>query len=427
MVDVAVGVIVVDEALLGVIESQATAGAQGDLGQVHQCAGAMPVGLVESEFFTLADSFNEVGDHRLGVGELRQLLIQVRYVGFKALKQFAVGPLEECGFLVAVFAVENEHSAVGVFHADLAPRQHGVVVLFLAVALDLHRALVVFAHDVLDRVEVVLAHVAQAAAVVVPVTSEGTMHTMRVVRLEWGGAKPHVVVELLGHGLWCQVGPATPVVFPVETGDATDGNLEWATEDPALDEFPERLDLCAHAIKRRSEAKPSVQAEDAFVLVDCLDDFFALVDCAAQRLLTPDVLAGLGGGDGDQRVPMRRSGDVDNIDVLTLQHLAEILVGLNVRAARFLGCLEMVFIDITNRQKLGLWVDVFEVSPAHAAGSNNGLGDDLAGRNLAFADNITRDDADGCRRGHSATGKLPTGELICLFHMPAGETYTYWL
>ena len=118
---------------------------------------------------------------------------------------------------------------------------------------------------------------------------------------------------------------------------------------------------------------------------------------------------------------------MDDIDVLTLQHLAEILVGLNVGAPRFLGCLEMVFIDITNRQKLGLWVDVFEVSPTHPAGSNNGLGDDLAGRNLAFADNITRDDADGCRRGHSATGKLPTGELICLFHMPAGETYTYWL
>ena len=83
-----------------------------------------------------------------------------------------------------------------------------------------------------------LAHVAQAAAVVVPVTSEGTMHTMRVVRLERGGAKPHVVVELLGHGLRFQVGPAAPVVFPIETGDTADGDLERPAEDAALDEFP---------------------------------------------------------------------------------------------------------------------------------------------------------------------------------------------
>ena len=113
---------------------------------------------------------------------------------------------------------------------------------------------------------------------------------------------------------------------------------------------------------------------------------------------------------------------MDDIDVLTLQHLAEILVGLNVGAPRFLGCLEMVFIDITNRQKLGLRVDVFEVSSTHTTHTDDSLGDDLAGRNLAFSDDVTGHDADGCRRGNSATGKLPTGDLICLFHMPAGET-----
>ena len=39
---------------------------------------------------------------------------------------------------------------------------------------------------------------------------------------------------------------------------------------------------------------------------------------------------------------------MDDIDVLTLQHLAEILVGLNVGAPRFLGCLEVVFVHVTN-------------------------------------------------------------------------------
>ena len=105
MVDVAVGVVVVDEALLRIVESQAAAGAQGDLGQVHYGARAVAVGFVEGEFLALADSFNEVGDHRLGLGELCQFFIKVRDVGLKALEQFAVGPLKESVFLVAVFAV----------------------------------------------------------------------------------------------------------------------------------------------------------------------------------------------------------------------------------------------------------------------------------------------------------------------------------
>ena len=113
---------------------------------------------------------------------------------------------------------------------------------------------------------------------------------------------------------------------------------------------------------------------------------------------------------------------MDDIDVLTLQHLAEILVSLNVGPPRFLGCLKMAFIDITNRQKLGLRVNALEMASAHASYTDDSLGDDLAGRNLAFSDDVTGYDADGCRRGNSATGKLPTGDLICLFHMPAGET-----
>ena len=80
------------------------------------------------------------------------------------------------------------------------------------------------------------------------------------------------------------------------------------------------------------------------------DDFFALINGSAQRLLTPDILASLSGCDGDQRVPVWWGGDVDNINNLALQHFAEIFVGLNVGPPRFLGCLEVVFVHVTNSQ-----------------------------------------------------------------------------
>ena len=300
--------------------------------------------------------------------------------------------------------------------------------MFLGVGLDLDRAFVVLAHYVLDRIKIVLAHIPQTAAVVVPVTSECAVHAVRVVRLERSRAKPHLVVELLGHGLRFQVGPAAPVVFPVKASNTADGDLERPAEDTALDEFFDRLDVGAHAVKPRAKTEPCVQAEDPLVLVDRLNDFFALVDCAAHRLLAPDVLARLGGGNGDQRVPVRRSGNMDDIDVLTLQHLAEILVSLNVGPPRFLSRLEMVFVHVANSQQLGLRVDALEVSATHATGTDDGLGDDLAGWGLALAEDVTGDDADGCRRCHGATGKLPTGDLIFMLHNAcSGKPYTYSL
>ena len=152
------------------------------------------------------------------------------------------------------------------------------------------------------------------------------------------------------------------------------------------------------------------------MLVDRLNNLFAFVNRSAHWLLAPDVFAGLGGGNGDQRVPVRRSGNMDDIDVLTLQHLPEILVGLDVRAARFLGRLEVVFVHVANRQQLGLRVNALEVSAAHATGANHGLCDDIAGGRLSFTDNVARHDANGCCRGNSATGKLPTGDLIFMLH-----------
>ena len=56
-----------------------------------------------------------------------------------------------------------------------------------------------------------LAHVAEAAAVVVPVAAEGGVDAVRVVGLVRGRAEPHVVIELGRHRLRLQVGLAAPV------------------------------------------------------------------------------------------------------------------------------------------------------------------------------------------------------------------------
>ena len=56
-----------------------------------------------------------------------------------------------------------------------------------------------------------------------------------------------------------------------------------------------------------------------------LHQALALVDRERERLLAVDVLAGPGGGDVDQRVPVVGRAVDDDVDVVALEQLAEIV------------------------------------------------------------------------------------------------------
>src|SRR5207248_7879713 len=79
--------------------------------------------------------------------------------------------------------------------------------------------------------------------------------------------------------------------------------------------------------------------DDPAVAAGGLDGDPALVDVVAARLLDVDVLAGLAGPDGHQGVPVVRRGDRDRIDVLVLEHPADVLHGPGRLAAGGLDAL----------------------------------------------------------------------------------------
>jgi hypothetical protein len=84
-----------------------------------------------------------------------------------------------------------------------------------------------------------------------------------------------------------------------------------------------------------TEATPLARAmrglDDAFVLRGRLDHLAALEDRVRRGLLDVDVLARLAGPNGRQRMPMVWGRDNDRIDVLIVQQLAQVGVGLDTR------------------------------------------------------------------------------------------------
>ena len=84
---------------------------------------------------------------------------------------------------------------------------------------------------------------------------------------------------------------------------------------------------------RLAEAAPPAAlraaGRDPVVLAGRLDQLRAFPDVVRDGLLDVDVLAGLHGPDGGQRVPVVRGGDGDRVDVLVVEDAAH--VGLDLR------------------------------------------------------------------------------------------------
>ena len=152
------------------------------------------------------------------------------------------------------------------------------------------------------------------------------------------------------------------------------GQPSIAAVDELLDGFHRR----AETVESGSETEPGVEAEHAPVALNGLHDLLPFGDGARHGLLAPDVLAGLRSGDGDEAMPVRRRGNVHNVDVVALENFAKILVALDALAAHFERPLEVIGVYVAHGHETRSGVG--QVPLPHSADSDNGLGQFFAGR-----------------------------------------------
>ena len=236
-------------------------------------------------------------------------------------------------------AVQHDLATVGVGVGDAAERPDRVRMLGRAVDFDPDRAGVVFFQQVLHRVQVVLAHVAQPAAVIIPVAAEGAVGAVLVVGLEGRRTEPQVIVESLRNRFGLEVGQPAPEELERESLPLADHRAQRPAEQPVFDHLFDGLDLGAESVEAALEAEPGVEPENAPVGFDRLHHALALSDGAGHRFLAPDVLARLGGHFGDQAVPVGRGADVYNVHVGAGEDFPEILAGEDFSVTVLLGIL----------------------------------------------------------------------------------------
>ena len=224
--------------------------------------------------------------------------------------------------------------------------------LLRTLIVDLDRARVILAEEVLQRIEIVLGHVAETAGIVVPVAAERGAHAVVAVRTPRRRTKPHLVVEALRNRIHGRVDATGPAELPAEAlADAKHAahRFTLARDQIILDHLANRLHRRAETVERILEAEPRIDAEHALLGLYDLHHTLAFANRAGHRLLAPDVLPRLRGHHALDAVPVRRRADVNDVHARIGEELEEVLVGLDLAPARRLGALESLLHTVVER------------------------------------------------------------------------------
>ena len=260
-----------------------------------------------------------------------------------------------------------------------------------------------------------LTHVAQTALVEIPITAEGTVAAVRVIRDERRRAAVHVPVKMRGNRLGLKIRLTGPKIhLPSDTADGRETDGQWAAEDTTGDDA---LDLASRAdaiVVRTVETEPGVHAEGDAGLLDNAAQGDAFANRACQGLLTPDGLTATGGHGRDDAVPVRWRTDVDNVGIREGDDFTEIFSHHRRTASGQLNTLELLLhplgVDIADPDDAVLAGHAgLGVHRRDAAATNDDVIQRLARRNEAAAKHVTRDDREAKGGDSSLTQERTTG------------------
>src|SRR5687768_4904024 len=204
----------------------------------------------------------------------------------------------------------------------------------------------IFAEEILDRVDIVLPHIAKSTAIIVPVSAEVRMYPVRIIRFVLRGPKPHIVIEIFWNFHRLEVRLADPVKLPVKTGYSTDSHFKRPSEHSTFDNFLDRLHGCTHAIEVVMKPEPRVEPEHTTILFHRFNYTLALADSTGHWFFTPDILSCLCSHHGHDPMPVRRRRDVHYINIRLGDQLAEIRISAYAGPDHIHCLLEMLGIYI---------------------------------------------------------------------------------
>src|SRR5690606_18237056 len=123
----------------------------------------------------------EIGQLGFRIWKRSKLPFHIRNIRFESSIEFAVGPLNIRHPYIFAFPIKHNLAAVSIGIGNPPPRTHSIAMLLRGVHFHSNRAFVVFIEEILDGVNIMLAHITQSATIVIPVPPECSMYTMLTI------------------------------------------------------------------------------------------------------------------------------------------------------------------------------------------------------------------------------------------------------
>ena len=188
------------------------------------------IALIQRKRLTGLHALDKVCDLRLRLRILRQLLLPVGNVAYKVFIDIPLRTSDVRRIGIAIVTTpEHDLATILIRIGDGSPSANRIRMLLGRIHLHLHRTGLILTQEILHGVDVVLTHIAQATAIIIPVTTESLMHTVRVIGFIRSRAEPHIIIQLRRNRLRLQVFLSYPIELPVETCMLADRDLQRPT------------------------------------------------------------------------------------------------------------------------------------------------------------------------------------------------------
>ncbi len=191
--------------------------------------------------------------------------------------------------------------------------------------------------------------------------AELVVTSLGVVRFPRGGSQPHIIVETFRHRL----GRPGRLARPVVSRDSHSHGVQFSY--PAVDE------KLAGFAELATGALLGACLEDPAIAFYFVHEGPAFGNCQSQRLFAVDILAGTNCGDGRRDMPVIGRRDRDRVDIISGQHLAEIVIArLRVEPYPIAGTFSVGCVDITYSHHLaaGLRMESPHIAAALTSGAD---------------------------------------------------------
>jgi len=126
------------------------------------------------------------------------------------------------------------------------------------------------------------------------------------------------------------------------------GDLQRPSQHTTVNQLFDLGDSRIHTVESIRVTEPGIQSENRTILFNSLTHTFTLANRTGHRFFTPNIFTGFGCINRHNAMPMRRSGNMNNIHIGVIDQITIIVISRNLFPGQLQASIYVRLVNITN-------------------------------------------------------------------------------